>query len=260
MADVTISSLPLGTPAGNNTIPYSTGSNTLGVPVSAIFQNTNRVGIGTSSPIYPIEIVDNNLPYIVLRGSNSNALSMYGGTTAIDYSVVHSGVGKDLSISSNGGYPANGLYIKASGNVGIGTTAPAAKLDVNGDVKATSYKTGSLPMFGANAFVHFHGAQDVNGNASTANTARRIYAGGNVSSVVRNADGLYTIYFTTALTSTEYMAVCSARHRDGVTFITHSEVRDRLTTSCVVNVQSNPGGAEGSVAYDSRDVDVMIIC
>ena len=43
MADVTISQLTQGTPAGNNIVPYSTGSNTLGAPVSAIFQNTSKV-------------------------------------------------------------------------------------------------------------------------------------------------------------------------------------------------------------------------
>ena len=115
-------------------------------------------------------------------------------------------------------------------------------------------------MFGANAFVHFHGGQDINGNASTDNTERRIYASGNVSSVLRNARGLYTIYFNTAMTITEYMAVCSARHLDGVTFDVQCEVSNRLTTSCVVNVQSNFAGSGGATAYDSRDVDVMIIC
>ena len=300
MADVTISSLPLGTPAGGNVLPYSTGTDTLGVPVSALFQSVSAIGINGPA------VIQNTDPYtaggpvaLVLYNSNITDPSVGLGSmlqfrnydrsdsskdtisfTACDTngSFRHSAAiasGKEsLWIGDSGNYPGylsfwtrqaganeyERIRITSTGNVGIGTTTPVAKLDVNGDVKATSYKTGSLPMFGANAFVHFHGAQDVNGNASTANTARRIYAGGNVSSVVRNADGLYTIYFTTALTSTEYMAVCSARHRDGVTFITHSEVRDRLTTSCVVNVQSNPGGAEGSVAYDSRDVDVMIIC
>jgi len=50
MADVTISSLPLGTPSGSGLIPFSSGSNTLGVPVSAIFQNSDYIGIGASIP------------------------------------------------------------------------------------------------------------------------------------------------------------------------------------------------------------------
>jgi hypothetical protein len=41
MADVTISELTRGIPSGSNLLPYSTGTSTLGTPVSAIFQNTN---------------------------------------------------------------------------------------------------------------------------------------------------------------------------------------------------------------------------
>jgi hypothetical protein len=51
MADVTISQLTPGVPAGNNLLAYSTGSNTLGVPVSAMFQNTECVAIGTTTPL-----------------------------------------------------------------------------------------------------------------------------------------------------------------------------------------------------------------
>ena len=51
MADVTISQLTQGTPSGSNLLPYSTGSNTLGVPISAIFQNTECVAIGTTTPL-----------------------------------------------------------------------------------------------------------------------------------------------------------------------------------------------------------------
>jgi len=151
MADTTISQLTQSTPAGSSILPYSTGSNTLGVPVSAIFQNTNRVGIGTSTPGYPLEVADNDFPYILLRGSNSNSLAIYGGTTSTDYSVVHSGINKDLSISSNGGVPLGGLYIKASGNIGIGTLTPTTKLDVAGTVNATNiYKGGVEVPIGLN--------------------------------------------------------------------------------------------------------------
>jgi len=51
MADVTISQLTPGVPTGNNLLAYSTGSNTLGVPISAIFQNTECVSIGTTTPL-----------------------------------------------------------------------------------------------------------------------------------------------------------------------------------------------------------------
>ena len=60
MADVTISSLPLGTPSGNAVVPFSTGSNTLAVPVSAIFQNTKNVNVNkTTSSTYALDIASN---------------------------------------------------------------------------------------------------------------------------------------------------------------------------------------------------------
>jgi hypothetical protein len=42
-------------------------------------------------------------------------------------------------LSAPDGDPANALVVNNSGNVGIGTAAPAVKLDVNGDIKSTSY-------------------------------------------------------------------------------------------------------------------------
>ena len=56
MADVTISQLTQGTPNGNHLLPYSTGTVTLGVPVSAMFQNTSKVGIGTTDPLYNLHL------------------------------------------------------------------------------------------------------------------------------------------------------------------------------------------------------------
>jgi len=84
MADVTISSLPLGTPSGNHLLPYSTGSSTLGVPVSAIFQNSNNIGIGTTTPSNVAVITVNrpgNDTYIQLQegGVNTAQIESYNG-------------------------------------------------------------------------------------------------------------------------------------------------------------------------------------
>lgn len=45
MADVTISSLPLGTPSGNGVIPFSLGGSTFQAPISGIFQNRPAFGV-----------------------------------------------------------------------------------------------------------------------------------------------------------------------------------------------------------------------
>ena len=50
MADVTIAQLTQGVPSSSSLIPYSTGSSTLGAPVSAMFQNTSSVSINSTTP------------------------------------------------------------------------------------------------------------------------------------------------------------------------------------------------------------------
>lgn len=50
MADVTISSLPKGTPSNSALLPYSQAGQTLSVAPSALLQNTGNIGIGTTTP------------------------------------------------------------------------------------------------------------------------------------------------------------------------------------------------------------------
>jgi len=58
MADVTISQLNRGLPAGSHLIPYSDGVTTQTLSVSSIFQNPNYnpIGIGTSNPIRHLHV------------------------------------------------------------------------------------------------------------------------------------------------------------------------------------------------------------
>ena len=74
----------------------------------------------------------------------------------------------------------------------------AAKLD--------GAQTGSAPIYGCRAWVNFDGTKDTTGAASTANTNRLIRGSGNVSSVLRNGAGDYTINFATAMPDANYAA------------------------------------------------------
>lgn len=68
-----------------------------------------------------------------------------------------------------------------------------------------------LPLFQCRAWVNFDGTRDSTGAASTANTARFIRASGNVSSVVRNGTGNYTVNFTAPLPDANYAVFVSNR-------------------------------------------------
>ena len=87
-----------------------------------------------------------------------------------------------------------------SGNTGVSQvqagSITAADLD--------GAQTGSAPIYGCRAWVNFDGTKDTTGATSTANTNRLINASGNVTSVLRNSTGNYTVTFTTAMPDVNY--------------------------------------------------------
>ena len=126
--------------------------------------NSNYVGIGTTSPAYPLDVAgncrvtsstSNTNPSVIitkdpgnystfgntwqhqaqLQIQNSNAASMVLGMST-------DGVGIIQGAQSGVGY--NNICLNPfSANVGIGTFTPQYKLDVNGAVNASSYNASS---------------------------------------------------------------------------------------------------------------------
>jgi hypothetical protein len=87
----------------------------------------------------------------------------------------------------------------------IAPTVTAAKLNgVAKDGSGSDLSAGSAPIFGCRAWVSFDGTKDTTNTTSTSNTNRLIRASGNVTSVLRNGTGDFTITFTTALPDANY--------------------------------------------------------
>ena len=76
--------------------------------------------------------------------------------------------------------------------------------------KLNGAQTGDAPIFGARAFVNFAGDTNSAGVANLTNTARFIQASGNVASVVRTAQGVYNITFTTPMQDANYSVAITA--------------------------------------------------
>ena len=167
-----ISTLNGGTPVtgsgSTGQIAFWTGSSTLGGDNNLYWDNSNkRLGIGTTSPSAKLQIKasGNNNPannglYVFNpdnAGGDDDAIitARVGGSSAGDpfisldiYGEYGWTVGVDNSDGNkfkiDRGWADVGEYsdfvIDTSGNVGIGTASPGAKLDVNGNARFDGYK------------------------------------------------------------------------------------------------------------------------
>jgi len=177
MADVTISQLTPGTPAGNNVVPYSTGSNTLKAPVSALFQESSFIQISTQTyPDYNYTGAGSGRALLTLGDYNrldSSAIrfTQAGGTHIIGNNRTQSGgPNQILNTASNADFVINNavvnpgtsiifatsaterMRINKDGNVGIGTASPTSFLDVRG-LMGTAYTSPTTVPPGTTATV-----------------------------------------------------------------------------------------------------------
>jgi len=122
--------------------------------------SANRVGIGTAAPDYKLDVAGSvGVSDYIYHNGDSNTYSLFesdrvryyvGGKWLFDarettQDYVKLGDGGDVDINLN-----DDVFVRGSdGNVGIGTTSPGAKLDVNGDITAATTITSPQFCIGA---------------------------------------------------------------------------------------------------------------
>ena len=129
----------LGGSGTANYLPKFTAATTLGN--SLVYDNGTNVGIGTAGPAYKLQIDRGDL---MVRGTNNygssgNTARLYLGD-ANAYISAKNGTGLQF-----GTFTAADMvtFLQGSGNVGIGTASPGAKLEVAGQVKITGGTPGT---------------------------------------------------------------------------------------------------------------------
>jgi hypothetical protein len=116
-----------------NYLPKFTGASALGN--SLVYDSGSAIGIGTTTPGAKLEIKSTALASEGLRVDGDGggfAFVVKGGT---DY-TSHIRAGATIGVNYFTTPPSNGLIVE--GSVGIGTTTPAYKLDVNGTARVSN--------------------------------------------------------------------------------------------------------------------------
>ena len=156
-----------GTVTGTGTVNYVTkwSAGGTGIQDSTIFDNGTNVGIGTATPNSKLEVADS---FPILRLTNESttttigdvvsSIEFYNTDTSGDYPAVGAAI-KSINESAFGNANALGFFtngdsaseteymrIDSGGNVGIGTSSPGAKLEVDGDALI---KSGEYLSWGA---------------------------------------------------------------------------------------------------------------
>ena len=88
---------------------------------------SGKLGIGTSSPSYPLHVVTSGNSGLAVYAGTSGANQIYLGNTGGE-SVVGTLTNQNLGIITNGGQK---VTVTTGGNVGIGTTSPQKELQIN---------------------------------------------------------------------------------------------------------------------------------
>ena len=110
---------------------------------------SGNVGIGTDNSLNRLQIGPNLLGWGDVTGGNDLVVTNSNGGLAINTSGTDTYLWGSTDISIRpGNTGTSSIYAKSDGNVGIGTTTPAYKLDVNGTLNATSILVNGQPISG----------------------------------------------------------------------------------------------------------------
>ena len=168
--------------------------------------------------------------YIVFTNTSGSAL------TAGDF-TIETATGSSFTITYGSSVTSAGTCVTTRyGLISVATSteataaSSATKAITPATLKSGLNATGSAPIFAPRAWVSFDGTRDSSGTTTSANTNRFIYGSGNVASVLKTATGTYTITFTTAMPSANYLAVTSTTNSTTNTYQVSAPVQGTLSS------------------------------
>jgi len=158
-----LGSYPSGSGATGQ-VAFFDSASSIGGDNDLFFDNTNkRLGIGTTSPVTKLHIADVSTPTIRIEDTTNNKnIQLFHDN---NNSFIRTSTGSQLKFQTDGNNDR--MIITTSGNVGVGTTSPSAKLEVDGTLIATGIS--QLGSGGANVYLTSSSAGNVGVGTSSPN-------------------------------------------------------------------------------------------
>lgn len=112
--------------------------------------------------------------------------------------------------------------------------------------KLSGGQTGAAPVFGARAWCQFDANRNAAGGTDSANTARYIYASGNVTSVTKTGSGVFAVAMTTPLPSVNYAVIGGAINSITDLRFLASNPASQTTSSFTITIRDSAGNLESN--------------
>ena len=159
--NISYSDSRLSTAAGSNRQIQYNNNGVLGASSTFVYDASGNVGIGTASPNSTLHVYANGAPQAAINvqagASASSAPGIYltdsrTGASGHQYSLSSGGYISSFYLTDVTASNAVRLLVDGTGNVGIGTASPGAKLDVTGSIwSRPGNAAGALAIFSADA-------------------------------------------------------------------------------------------------------------
>lgn len=225
-------------PQGSRRLVYSDGTNVYAVEgttagtVTSVDVSGGTTGLtATGGPVTSSGTITLGGTLAVANGGTGATTAAGALTNIVGFTPVQQGGGTSMGTNKvYMGWNAIGMFVQVD-------TTSLGRLVTNVDATGATgtysstqiFAPGNTPMYAARAWVNFNG-----------NPAVTVRGSGNVSSVVRNSAGNYTVNFITPMIDAGYCAVAmGTTNATGSTIQYGATVTDIAVSSCRINTAVN---------------------